>query len=229
MKNVLQSEYTLKTPIYRFASLPSTQDKAFEVLESGEVRCAVVADEQTSGRGRQGREWISSRGRSLTLSYGFSKDSARIEGLSLVVGLSLLRVIDIADLRLKWPNDLILENAKVAGILVEARSQGSRFDIVVGVGINLENVGNYKGLGKQVDASDLVDRMEQDIDLFFEEGFEFFKADYEKHLWRKGQAVETTIRGMKRKVLISGINHNGSLTVSFDGRLETILSGELFL
>lgn len=99
----------------------------------------LVALSQTAGRGRLGRQWTSSAGRSLTFSLGLPLAPADWSGLSLAVGLALAESLH-PRIRIKWPNDLWLDKRKLAGILIETASFGpqpARF-AVIGIGINLQ-------------------------------------------------------------------------------------------
>jgi BirA family biotin operon repressor/biotin-[acetyl-CoA-carboxylase] ligase len=105
----------------------------------------LVAEQQTAGRGRMGRQWHSGtqamgqRAQALTFSLGLNLAPADWSGLSLAVGLSLAQSLH-PDIRLKWPNDLWWHDRKLAGILIETANWGgasaSRY-VVIGVGINL--------------------------------------------------------------------------------------------
>ena len=100
----------------------------------------LVAERQSAGRGRLGRQWHSPPGSSLTFSLGLPLEPGDWSGLSLAVGVSLtqtLAQLANADVRIKWPNDLWLGRAKLAGILVETAASGTGRYAVVGVGINL--------------------------------------------------------------------------------------------
>ncbi len=109
----------------------------------------LVAEQQTAGRGRLGRNWHSQRGDSLTFSLGLPLQPADWSGLSLVVGISLAESLDPYSnhdsssrrISLKWPNDLWLEGPegerKLAGILVETASLDGLRYVVIGVGINI--------------------------------------------------------------------------------------------
>ncbi|TNF62664.1 MAG: biotin--[acetyl-CoA-carboxylase] ligase [Burkholderiales bacterium] len=103
----------------------------------------LVAESQTAGRGRLGRDWHSRPGHSLTFSLGLPMAPASWSGLSLVAGISLAEHLH-PEVRLKWPNDLWLQERKLGGILVETASHSgavtdptARRLVVVGVGINI--------------------------------------------------------------------------------------------
>ncbi len=111
----------------------------------------LVAEQQSAGRGRRGRAWQSRTGDSLTFSLGMALQPADWSGLSLAVGISIAESLqpqvpaaDQPRIRLKWPNDLWLADArgerKLAGILVETASWGELRYVVIGVGINVRTL-----------------------------------------------------------------------------------------
>jgi len=103
----------------------------------------LVAEQQTAGRGRLGRQWLSGQATSvgaqasLTFSIGLPLSPLDWSGLSLAVGVSVVESLH-PDLRLKWPNDVWLHDCKLAGILIETASWGDTRYAVVGVGINIK-------------------------------------------------------------------------------------------
>lgn len=107
--------------------------------------CVLAAEEQTAGRGRRGRRWYSSRGMSATfsLAYVSRRPLRELAGLSLVAGVAAARALHAlgaSQTRLKWPNDLVVGDDKLGGILVETRSaSGEKAGgtlAVIGIGIN---------------------------------------------------------------------------------------------
>lgn len=100
----------------------------------------LVAERQTAGRGRRGRDWASEEGASLTFSLGLELAPASWSGLSLAVGVAVAESLH-PDVRLKWPNDLWVADRKLGGILIETASFGQAADAaryaVVGIGLNV--------------------------------------------------------------------------------------------
>jgi BirA family transcriptional regulator, biotin operon repressor / biotin---[acetyl-CoA-carboxylase] ligase len=100
----------------------------------------LVGERQTAGRGRLGRGWRSAPGESLTFSFGLQLAPADWSGLSLAVGVSLAEALH-PRIRLKWPNDLWVDDRKLGGILIETASFGGGADAqryaVIGVGLNI--------------------------------------------------------------------------------------------
>jgi BirA family transcriptional regulator, biotin operon repressor / biotin---[acetyl-CoA-carboxylase] ligase len=130
--------------LYRYERVASTMDVIHELAEHGaEAGTIVLAREQLAGRGARGHRWQSPPG-GLWMSILFRPSSVGgMEVISLRVGLALARSLDplvSPPVRLKWPNDLMVGERKVGGILCEARWQGSLLAwVAVGVGLNLRN------------------------------------------------------------------------------------------
>jgi BirA family transcriptional regulator, biotin operon repressor / biotin---[acetyl-CoA-carboxylase] ligase len=121
----------------------STQDIAHRLAADGaKSGTLVIADRQTQGRGRGGARWSSPPGAGLWLTLiERPTDSSGIEVLSIRTGIRAARALDrfaAEPIRLKWPNDLYVAGAKLAGILIEARWRESRVDwVAIGMGINI--------------------------------------------------------------------------------------------
>lgn len=101
----------------------------------------LIAEEQTAGKGRRGRKWLSELGGAITCSLGvqFGAPPRQLSGLSLAAGVAVaraLRAAGAAEVSLKWPNDLMLGHAKLGGILVETRASRGSVAAVIGIGIN---------------------------------------------------------------------------------------------
>ena len=117
------------------ASIPSTQDRARE-LGRDSVPMIVVADQQTAGHGRGDKAWLSEPGTSLLASWTFRPAPAEPGLFTLLAGVAVtmaLRPLGVADLGLKWPNDVWLSNGKIAGVLAHATGD----HLVIGIGVNV--------------------------------------------------------------------------------------------
>jgi BirA family transcriptional regulator, biotin operon repressor / biotin---[acetyl-CoA-carboxylase] ligase len=128
-------------PLFSVEILPSIDSTNTELMrrarEGQTTPTLLVALEQTAGRGRRGKHWVSRPGASLTFSLGLPLNPQDWSGLSLAVGASLADSLH-PDVRLKWPNDLWCHGQKLGGILVETASLGPQRYAVVGVGLNVE-------------------------------------------------------------------------------------------
>jgi BirA family biotin operon repressor/biotin-[acetyl-CoA-carboxylase] ligase len=122
-----------------FATLDSTNRYLLECAANGEPEGVVaVADEQSAGRGRLGRTWIAPAGAALLVSVLLRPDLPveRMHLVTLACGLAAIDAVPEVDARLKWPNDVVVDDRKLAGILAEADGRGA---VVVGMGMNVRD------------------------------------------------------------------------------------------
>lgn len=134
--------------IVKVESLTSTNSTNTQLMQRLQQKdCtlpyAIFADHQTAGKGRRGRSWVSPLGRSLYFSLGWRFDMglAELSGLSQVVAVAIRAVLvnyGFPQVKLKWPNDLIAEDCKLAGVLIELQGEASGpCEAVIGVGLNI--------------------------------------------------------------------------------------------
>jgi len=135
----------LGSPLVLLDETTSTNDEAKRAAKAGAAHGATwVAERQTAGRGRQGRAWVAAPGDALLVSVLVRTPCppAYVPQLALAAGLAARDAVALAapgvDVRVKWPNDVVVEGRKLAGVLVEGVSTGARVDaIIVGIGINV--------------------------------------------------------------------------------------------
>lgn len=129
--------------IKHFTKLDSTNTKAWELIsEKAENGTVVITDNQTKGRGRQSNKWFSLPGKSLTFSIILYPNAPpnQINLYSLLAGLAITDCLieKNIDVQLKWPNDILINNKKVGGILCESKISGGFIkSMVIGIGLNI--------------------------------------------------------------------------------------------
>ncbi len=219
--------------ILAFESVPSTQDQAFELLSQGErTPFCVWAREQTRGRGRLDRVWISERDRSLTLSLAYRLPANVLSGLSLAIGLGILKCLpESAPLKLKWPNDIMLNDHKVGGILIESRSQSEKAEVVIGIGLNLTTLESapYRGLDFSLAPEQIVEGVEEVMTILQTHGFEGLRERYETKLWRKGEVQHLRTSEGLVSALVQGVDEWGRLKTMEAGTLTLRENGEILV
>jgi BirA family biotin operon repressor/biotin-[acetyl-CoA-carboxylase] ligase len=137
--------------IISYPSLPSTNDAAKrEARKGAKEGTVIIAEEQTAGRGRIGRSWLSPRG-SVALSIILYPPLAYLPCLIMVASLATANAIEqVTTLKaqLKWPNDVLINGKKVCGILVESDVKGNGVDYaVIGIGLNVNiNLAAFPGI-----------------------------------------------------------------------------------
>jgi BirA family biotin operon repressor/biotin-[acetyl-CoA-carboxylase] ligase len=232
----------------------STNEWAKELAAYGAAEGTVaVAETQTRGRGRLGREWFSPKG-GLWFSVILRPNlkPAEVVGLVFVAGLAVaevLRELYSLEAETKWPNDVLVNESKVCGILTEMNTVGARVNfVVVGVGVNanfdvakvfpeelreaavsLENV-----LGRKVRLEELfralLEKLEYFYELLLKEGFDPILAEWKKYAGFLGCHVEV-ISGTEKWVgLALDVDYDGSLILRLkDGTVKHVLVGDVTL
>ena len=215
--------------------------------------CLLVAEEQSSGRGRQGRVWHAAAGQSLMFSLSLPLDPPSWGGLALAVGVALAEALDplAADaaprLGLKWPNDLwVLDGPgrgrKMVGILIETVAVGERRMAVIGVGVNVlpqphaqelgTGYGYLQELQPGIDPPGALRRvalpLAQALRRFERDGLAPFVDAFRRRDLLLGQAITTTHPDVPQG-LAEGIDDEGGLRVrvAASGALQTLVSGEV--
>jgi BirA family biotin operon repressor/biotin-[acetyl-CoA-carboxylase] ligase len=208
----------------------------------------VIAEEQTSGRGRRGRTWFASPGDSLTFSllWRFVPGTAPI-GLSLAVGVAVARALQkvgAAETALKWPNDILKDNRKLGGILVEL-VPGAPHAAVIGIGINLRLPAGMPldvcaasaaidATGGAVDENDLyatlLGELLTTLETFAAQGFAAIRPEWlARHALQDARVSLSTDFGPSSEGICRGVDTDGALLFEVDGQVERILSGEVSL
>jgi BirA family biotin operon repressor/biotin-[acetyl-CoA-carboxylase] ligase len=235
--------------IHLFNSISSTNN-AFHCLESTESIHVCLAEEQTQGRGQQERPWHSPSNQNIYLSlcYFSSKAVAQLAPLSLVIGISLCEFLNLylkkKDwIQIKWPNDILCQNKKLAGILIETKKKENLYQLIIGIGLNVnmeldkENKisqpwTSLKQLTKKNHdrnqlAGYLINKLEESIYLFEKKDFSFFIPTWNKYNLFKNKMVSIQ---QGEKILYGkciGIAENGALALEMqNGELQYFLSGE---
>lgn len=144
VSNVFRGEF-IGREIYFFQSIPSTNDVALDIAKkrNDSEGLVIVADSQTQGKGRLGREWVSPPGVNLYFSVILKPDIPPAEAplitlAAAVASASVLRTWKAVPARIKWPNDIMINGKKAGGILTEMRTSAGRIDtVVLGIGLNV--------------------------------------------------------------------------------------------
>lgn len=212
-------------------------------------KALCVAHFQTKGRGRQGRSWINRQGECLMFSLGWAFDKPQYElgSLALVVALACRRALaDIGlDVNIKWPNDLVVANDKLAGILIETARVDNKTVAVIGIGINfvlpkeVENATSVQALfqtaSKQgVSVKTLLNAVLAQLDALLNEyaqnGFASCVGEYDAANRDTDRPVLLLQEGrVVHEGVVKGVDAQGALRLQTDKGEKTIVSGEISL
>lgn len=233
----------------------STNSVAFKMAEEGAPEgTVVIADTQTAGKGRLGRVWLSPPGVNLYCSVVLRPAIAPVAACQLTF-LSVVAVARAVERctrlkpQIKWPNDILINGKKVAGLLNEMNAETEKVNFVVlgiGVNLNLRMSTLSEGLlrhpatslleegGEEVDRLQftrvLLEELDQLYDNFLVEGDGPVRAEWLARSAIKGRSVRVSQQNREFRGVVQGVDSFGALLVLLsDGTLETVLSGDVAL
>lgn len=214
-----------------------------------------LAESQSAGRGRRGRVWISPFAQNIycSIGWGFEGGLAALEGLSLAVGLVVVRALQrygIGGLELKWPNDVLYQDQKLAGVLIEMTGDPAGYcQVVIGVGINvamgddsaqaitqpwidLRNIVGQQGLpsiSRNQLVATLIDELVLMLNGYELAGFADYCIEWQSLNAHAGQIVELHNGANVCSGVCVGVNEVGALVLETARGRETFHGGEISL
>lgn len=218
--------------------------------------CVAVTDNQTAGRGRHGRKWLSPPGSGLCLSmaYSFASSPENLPALTLAIGLGVIEMLgelNVTGVQLKWPNDLIVTDGKLGGILTEAQSgPGGVMTVVSGIGLNIDLAermdsapktnaalrivdlkSHVKELpGRNQIAASIVTGLSRTFVDYEAGGFSIFASQWPERDWLLGR--ELTVDSPQQEItgVGAGIAKDGALLVdTLSGGIHRVTSGSVVM
>ena len=234
-----------------FFEIDSTNGYLLNELSIGPIHGHVVlAEFQAAGRGRRGNKWLSPLASGLCLSIGwhFETSPASLMALSLASGVAVLRTLNkfaVKNIRLKWPNDIICNDSKLGGILLESRIEAAgTCDVVLGLGLNLKLPEKLlDGVAQPItdisqnctvfpSRNEMAINIIEELIFMFQEyaeyGFTSFIDDWRKYDYLTGKQAYLNMADNNQLFGdVMGIDENGLLQMQVDGEIKKFTSGEL--
>ncbi|NOX68574.1 MAG: biotin--[acetyl-CoA-carboxylase] ligase [Gammaproteobacteria bacterium] len=232
-----------------FREIGSTNSYLLEAEKPmpGHMRVAL-AEQQTAGRGRQDKSWYSPPGAGLWMSiaYSFTVRPANLSALTLAVGSTVaneLAALGVAGVLLKWPNDLLIDERKLGGILLESCANG--MTAVVGIGINMllpKNTDKHiKASRPAIDldavlavvpsidilAARVIERLRETLQTFGRDGFASFAPEWSKLDALAGREIVVDQAGVRETGTARGIAPDGALLLHNGDGLRRVVSGSV--
>lgn len=213
--------------------------------QPGEAIMVLAAEAQTAGRGRRGRRWHSTPGADLTFSLALTlrRPARELAAVALVAGVAATRALrraGVSRAALKWPNDLVVDGAKLGGILVETRAAAARTRAVIGVGLNCRRpAGLQKRLRRRIASVDafvvpdrnrllreIVQAMLEALERFELRGFD--STEWEAFDAHAGQRLRVRLAdGRTLSGVASGLDEDGALRLRNRRGLHAVRSGRV--
>ena len=243
----LSNEFRAKVVLEVFDTISSTNDYLLrkEKNKNKDIKICI-AEEQTKGRGRRGKSWISPKFKNIYFSLNSYLKKEDLSGLSIAVALSVSKVltkINVMSL-IKWPNDLLVGNKKICGILIETAKVGELTKVVIGIGINVNmeyselidqewtsiKLEKKKSVDRNSIITEMINQLCITLNKFEQEEFDYFLNKFtsldllrDKEFTLKDKPNETFIgKGIDNKGLLIAQNLK-------DQRIVKFSSGEVSL
>ena len=255
IEHAIRARWPTGCRLEEFHELPSTNQYLMtKDFAANDYPVACIAHKQTAGVGRRGKVWLSPPD-SITVSIAqtFNKPVSELLGLSLVTGLSIVSILETfypPVFGLKWPNDVLLGERKVAGILTEIKSSGAVTTVVTGIGVNvapgaeldgvdqpyatLADIAPRKGTGildKEALVSrligDLIGGVLRDFQRFADSGWAPFADQWRQRDVLAGQPVRLSGATPVETGVAKGVSGTGALIVEADRVEHLVYSGEV--
>lgn len=239
----------LGSRIYYYQEIDSTNTQAKRLAEEGAAHgSVVVAEVQTVGRGRRGRNWISVGGSGIWFSLLLRPDIPpdRASMLTLVAAMAVtkgIRRITGRQVMIKWPNDVVVDGKKVCGILTELSAQIDYVNhVIVGIGINIrgqqfppelqEKATTLEQGQQHIDRAWLLEAVLEEFEAYYEKFVEtldvsLFQEEYEELLVNRNRQIQVLDPAGPYEGVARGINEKGELLVECGRGLVTVNSGEV--
>ena len=230
-----------------FKEVVSTNQYLLERRQTGPAIC--LAEYQSAGRGRRGRQWHSPFGSNLyfSLAWPFHSGAADLAGLSLAVGVMVknaLSRVGVTGGGLKWPNDILFDQKKLAGILIDLRGEADGVMwAVIGVGINVSMKDDVslpidqpwtscvavagRDVSRNQLAGELISELLVGLPRFENDGFGGFQSEWQALDLLVGGPVWVEKGGESVRANALGVDDSGGLLVEYDGRSWVVASGEV--
>ncbi|WPN97773.1 bifunctional biotin--[acetyl-CoA-carboxylase] ligase/biotin operon repressor BirA [Pseudomonas sp. MUP55] len=249
-QDISRSAPSLQWPVYIYDSIDSTNAEALRLVGIAQAApFLVLAEQQVAGRGRRGRKWVSPFAQNIYYSLVLRiEDGLRqLEGLSLVVGLAVIQALresGVQDAVLKWPNDVLVGQKKIAGILLELVGDPADIcHVVIGIGVNVNmqkaDEVDQQWTSVQLETGAAADRnalvaqvglqLQRYLDRHKASGFAALQEEWERnHAWQ-GRAVSLIAGVNCVDGVVLGVDRQGALRLSVDGVEKAYSGGELSL
>ena len=238
-------------PVALHYQLDSTNAEALRALGAGACGPFIVlAEQQSLGRGRRGRKWVSPFAENLyySLAWPVVGGARQLQGLSLVVGLAVLqalRAFGLAQAGLKWPNDILLDGRKIAGVLLELVGDlADLCHVVIGIGVNVNMLSDADEItqpwtsmavvsGVTVDRNAFVRELSSQLGLYLcrhqQFGFSAFISEWSRaDLWA-GRSVTVITTAEAAHGVVCGVDETGALILQTEGGRQVFSGGEISL
>ncbi|NLV87894.1 MAG: biotin--[acetyl-CoA-carboxylase] ligase [Tissierellia bacterium] len=252
IKEYLKTDFMGRS-IYYFNSIDSTNKKAKEIAQDEQEGTVIIAEEQTAGKGRMGRSWVSPKGKGIWMSLILkpTMEPMKVPKLTLIGAAAVHKALENMKIKaqVKWPNDILIDGKKICGILTEMSGELNMVNyVIMGIGINVnldeKDIPDQlkdKATSLKISTGKEINRKELTANILneFEKLYISFKEKDQMNEVLKICRENSILLGEEVKIIRGNdvrigkaidINENGELLIKFEGdKVESIIAGEVSL
>ena len=234
---ILKDLPTNRLNLHIYDEIDSTNDEA-KRIEGIEDFHIFISEKQTKGRGRHGKKWSSPNSGNIYMTISTNQNTSQISPVSLISGLICKKAIDklikSSSIMLKWPNDILLNDKKIGGILVETERNKENIKTIIGIGINL-NISKKESWWGDLSKFALESKRNELINLILTEFLNIFDNSYDNWLddWKKScmhMNKEIEIfdgEHLQKKAIFKDIDAQGNAIIEYKEGEEVIATGKI--
>lgn len=242
-EELIRSRLESNLKVIYYPTIDSTNTEAKRLIANGEnAEMLIVADEQTAGRGRQGKSFYSPALTGIYMTYVYHPMNSLNNAVAITTSASVavckaIEALTNKQPEIKWVNDVYLDDKKICGILTEAVTDfetGTVTSIIIGIGMNIKTVDfpsdikNASSLNANVKRSDLIGAITNELRKINTAGYDEFIEYYRKHSMIIGKKINFIQNDKVTPAIATEIDENGGLVVTLEnGKTQTLKSGEI--
>lgn len=246
---VSETQFIGKNLIF-FKTLPSTNDFAKELIAKSKPKngSVILAENQTNGRGQAGNNWLVENGKNITCSIILDTSGIEVKQqfilnmlIAIAVRQSVLEFLDdnSKKVMIKWPNDILVNHKKIAGILLENSLQGKYLqNSIIGIGININQnkfekninaTSTYLEINKECDVTICLKKLFINIEKMYYhiQNEQYIKNEYYKYLYNYNELKKYIYNNNTIEAKIIGVNDFGQLLIEYDNKVIAINQKEI--
>jgi BirA family biotin operon repressor/biotin-[acetyl-CoA-carboxylase] ligase len=243
------SSFRIGNQIHHFDTLESTNNYTANKFKNGDIKCGTVilADNQTKGRGQRDKSWDSEPYSNLTFSFVLNAEKLHSRDILkpiLITSIALVNFLQRHNTKakIKWPNDILVKNKKIAGILIENFYTGKKLNFcVIGIGFNV-NQTNFGALsatslalekGKSFSIQTVLESLLYQLNLAFNSyhhaSYTEVLAIYNALLWKKDKKINfvNLATSSNHQGIVKSVDNEGNIQIEIDGETEIFRNGEI--
>lgn len=237
---------TIGQKIVHLESVDSTNNYAANVFKDGSIEhgTVILADIQTNGRGQRGNTWQSDAFENLTMSIAIDPNLCKINNLislNHITSVALFKIVSsyCKNVKIKWPNDIVVGENKIAGILIESQFSGNKMLSIVGIGLNVNQTDfeNGKTTSLSIEASkninlkalvfEYISHFNEVLNEYQKQGENHIHQFFDNYLWLKGISSKFIWNDKVFEGIIKNTDKTGQINIDIQGDTHSFKNGEI--